>query len=59
VIDGRTLMHTVLPEVVDQECVATAATRIIVADDSSIGGFYHLVCHYADREWRVVYVRPR
>ncbi len=34
-----------------------AAISLGVFAASSIGGFYHLVHHHADHEWRVVYMR--
>ena len=34
-----------------------AAISLGVFTVSLIGGFYHLLYHYADHEWRVVYVR--
>lgn len=35
-----------------------AGISLAVFAGSSIGWFYHFVSHYADHEWRVVYVRP-
>lgn len=35
-----------------------AAKSLGVFTASSIGGLYHFLYHYADHEWRVVYVRP-